>query len=304
MSDAGALVQGRFSLCIPASAEAIMKAIWKGYLKCSLVTIPVKMFNAVSRRAIQFNLLHKECGSRIKQEMVCPVHHKPLSPDEVVRGYQYGKDLHVIITDEDLQRAQRESTDSLEIVKFVEEEQIHPVYYAESHYLAPDGQAGLEAFALFHRGMLETKKTALAKMVLRNREHLLNLRPYGGALIAFTLHYPEEILQVGQVEGVGEVEKLPVNQDHLELAKSIIAHLSGDFVPGQYRDEYTQTLLEIIKAKAEGKEFQVAPRVEREKVVSLMEALKKSLEEVKPAGKEAPEAEETATGASRAGQQG
>jgi len=256
-----------------------MKAIWKGYLKCSLVTIPVKMYHAVSRKAIQFHLLHKDCGARIKQEMVCPRHHRTLPPEEVVKGYQYGKELHVIVTEAELSQARKESTDLVEVLKFVDQAQINPVYYADAHYLVPDGAAGLEAFALFHQAMSETGKTALARVILHNREHLLNLRPYNGAFIAFTLHFPEELVDLKQVEEAREAEKVAVNPEGLEMAKTIVAHLAGDFMPEQYLDEYTRTLMGIIRAKAEGQEVQVQPRAEAEKVVSLMEALKRSVEE-------------------------
>ncbi len=256
-----------------------MKAIWKGYLKLSLVTIPVKMYNAVSRKAIQFHLLHKDCGARIKQEMVCPRHHRTLAPEEVVRGYQYGKDLHVVVTEEELGRARKESTEAVEVLKFVDQAQIHPLYYADAHYLVPDGAAGLEAFAVFLKALTETGKTALARMVLRNREHLLNLRPYNGAFIAFTLHFPEELVDLKQAEETQETEQAKVDPEGLEMAKTIVAHLSGDFVPEQYPDEYTRTLMGIIRAKAEGREIQAEPRAEQEKVVSLMEALKRSVEQ-------------------------
>jgi DNA end-binding protein Ku len=262
-----------------------MKAIWKGYLKCSLVTIPIKMYNAVRHRAIQFHLLHKDCGAKIKQEMVCPRHHRTLAPEEVVKGYQYGKDLHVIITEAELSQAQKESTDTIEILKFVPEDEIHPIYYADAHYLVPDGAAGVEAFALFHKAMGETGQTALAKVILRNREYLLNIRPFKGGFIAFTLHFPEEIQDLNQIEESQELGKVALQPESLEMARTIVAHLSGDFVPEQYMDEYTRTLLSIIRAKAEGQEFKVEPRAEKEKVVSLMEALKRSVEQVEAGAK-------------------
>jgi DNA end-binding protein Ku len=255
-----------------------MKAVWKGYLKCSLVTIPIKIYNAISSKPLRFHLLHRECGSPIKQEMVCPLHNRPLTNEEVVRGYRYGKDLHIVITDEDLQKAQKEATDTVEVLKFIDAAQIHPVYYADAHYLVPDGKAGVDAFALFYQAMLEVKKAALARVIWRNREHLLSIRPYNGAMMAFTLHFPEEIQGVQKIEEAAEIGKIKLDPESLALAKTIIQHLSGDFVPEEYRDEYSQTLLAIIKAKAEGEEFQVEPRVEREKVVSLMDALKKSVQ--------------------------
>jgi DNA end-binding protein Ku len=254
-----------------------MRAIWKGYLKCSLVTIPIKMFTATIKRPLQFHLYHKKCGSRINQENVCPVCGKTLGPDEIVKGYQYGKDRHVTLTEEDFQKARKESTDFIEILKFVDAEQINPIYYADASYLAPDGPAGTEAFAVIRRAMEETGRTAVARAVMRNREYLYNLRPYHSAFIAFTLHYPQEIRDVTEIEELAASDRLKVSDANLEMAKTIIGHLSGDFVPADYRDEHTEILLTIIRAKAEGKEIAVEPRVETEKVINLMEALKKSV---------------------------
>jgi DNA end-binding protein Ku len=275
-----------------------MKAIWKGYLKCSLVTIPIKMFNAIARSSLQFHLYHQECGSPIRQEMICPVHQRRVTNEEVVRGYSYGKDLHVVITDEDLRRARKESSDTIEIFKFVDAGQIDPLYYDEAHFLAPDGRAGAEAFALFQRAMEESGKSALARAILRNREHLINLRPHNGVLVAFTLHYAEEIKDVRQIEEAGWTAGIQVDQGNLQMARAIVAQLSGDFAPEQYRDEYTRTLLELIKAKAEGKELKAEPQVERRKVVNLMEALKRSVAETAGTGMAAP----SKKGMARAGQ--
>jgi DNA end-binding protein Ku len=267
-----------------------MKAIWKGYLKCSLVTIPIKMYNAIAKSSLQFHLYHQECGSPIRQEMVCPVHQRRLANDEVVRGYQYGKDLHVVVSDEDLRRAQQESSDTIDVLKFVDARQIDPIYYTEAHYLAPDGQAGAEAFALFLRAMEESGKTALARVVMRSREHLFNIRPYHGVFAAFTLHYPEEIKGVQEIEEADWAAKVRVDENNLEMARAIVTHLSGDFAPEQYRDEYSRTLLELIKAKAAGQELKAEPQVERRKVINLMEALKRSVAETaqspQPAKKE------------------
>jgi DNA end-binding protein Ku len=254
-----------------------MRAIWKGYLKCSLVTIPIKMFTATTKRPLQFHLYHQACGSRIKQENVCPVCGKTLDPEDIVKGYQYGKDLHVVLTDDDFVQAQKESTDTLNILKFVDAAQINPIYFTDAHYLAPDGAAGAEAFAIFQRAMAETGRTAVARAIMRNREYLYNLRPYNGAFVAFTMHYPQEIRNVTEIEGTAELDQVSVSDDNLEMARTIIEHLSGDFVPADYRDEYTETLQEIIRAKAEGQEVAVEPKVEREKVINLMEALKKSV---------------------------
>lgn len=262
-----------------------MKAVWKGYLKCSQVTIPIKMYNAVAESSLEFQLCHRDCGSPVRQEMICPVHQHSLGPEEVVQGYQYGKDLNVLITDEDLGRARLESSNTIDIFKFVDSGQIDPIYYSEAHYLAPDGQAGAEAFALFHRAMAECEKSALARVVMQGREHLFNIRPHDGAFIAFTLHYPEEIKPVQDIEEAGWAAKVQVDGGKLEMARAIVAHLSGDFIPEQYHDDYTQTMLALIKAKAEGQEFKKEHKAERRKVIKLTEALKKSVAETGPSSR-------------------
>ncbi len=256
-----------------------MKAIWKGFLKCSLVTIPVKLYHAVARKTLQFELLHRECGTRIKQERLCPVCNRVLSQEDLVRGYRVAKDRYVEVTDDDLRRAEKESSNILEIVRFVDQGQIGPLYYADSHYLAPDGPTGTAALALLQTAMAETGQTGLARLILRNREHLLALRPLQGAMVAFTLHYPAELVPLEQVEELASLAKVSVNPEELGLAKTIIQYLHGDFHPEDYHDDYTETLLALIKAKAAGEEFRIEPKKETEKVVSLMDALKKSVAE-------------------------
>ena len=171
----------------------------------------------------------------------------------------------------------------------MDDNQIRPIYYSDFHYLAPgEGKVGSESFALFHKAMTQTKRTALAKVVMRNREHLLAIKPYNGALIAQTLHYKDEVQGIEQIQGLEKIEKVPVEANTLNLAKALIGEMSGDFDPEEYTDEYTQTLLEIIRAKAEGEEIKVEPKTERAKVVDFMDALKKSLEETGKKPKEVP----------------
>ena len=256
-----------------------MRTIWKGYIKFSLVSIPIKMYTATTHRTISFDLLHKDCGTKIKQERICPHCDKVLANDELVHGYKYGKDMYVIVTDAEIEAARQESTDAIEILKFVDEQGIHPIYYTDSHYLVPDGEAGVVAFVLLHKALLDMKKSAVAKVVMRNREYLYAIKPYNGALIAFTLHFPEEIIAVDKVEEAAELQKIQVDEKNLNLAKTLVENLSSEFLPEAYQDEYSQTLLEVIKAKAEGEEYKVEARAETEKVINLMEALQKSVEQ-------------------------
>ncbi len=265
-----------------------MKAIWKGYLKVSLVTIPVRLYHALSPKVLSFELLHRDCGTKIVQQRYCPRCHKVLTAEELIRGYRYGKDLYVTVTDEDLERAKAAASDVMEILQFVDEREIHPLFYADAHYLVPDGQAGTEAFALLHRALIDTKKAALAKAVLRQRQHLLAVRPYQGALIAFTLHYPEEVVAVESLPEAGEVLRAAVDQKGLTLARTLIEALSGPFAPEKYPDEYTHTLMQLIQARAAGEEFQVATPPEPQKVINLMEALARSVAQTAPQAKAPP----------------
>lgn len=256
-----------------------MKTTWKGYLKFSMVTIPIKMYNAIlSKQIIHFNMLHEECKTRIKHQNYCPKCEKALTIDKMIRGYRYGKDKYIPITDEELAKAQKEATNAIEIFKFVDDNQIHPVYYHDSNYIVPDGKVAFEAFSLFHKAIEISKKAALAKVVMKNKEYLLSIKPYNGVLVAFNLHYPEEIQKIGEIEEFESVGQIKVDNENLSLAIQIIKNLSGDFKPEELVDEYSETLMDIIKAKAEGKEYTIE-REEREKVVNLMDALKKSVKE-------------------------
>jgi DNA end-binding protein Ku len=257
-----------------------MKTIWKGHLKISLVSIPIKMYNAATRgTTIRFHMLHEECNSRIKQQKYCPRCDRVVDNDEIVKGYPYGKDMYVVVTDEEIEKAQKETTDYIEVVKFVDKGDIPAIYFFDSHYLVPDGKVGAESFAVFHKAMKDLGKSAVAKVVLRNKEHLLAVVPYDGSLTAYTLHYPEEIQDLKGLEELKEVGKVEVSEDNLEMAEKLIENLSGPFAPEEYADEYAERLKEIVRAKAEGEEVKVAPEVEKGKVVNLMDALEKSVQE-------------------------
>lgn len=264
-----------------------MKAFWKGYLKISLVTIPVKSYNVIKKKDISFNLIHKPCGSRIKQKLFCPVCNREVSVDELIKGYQYGKGMYVIITDEELSKIKRESTDIIEILKFVDSGEIHPKFFSDSYYLVPDGKIALEAFSLFHQAMLETNKTAIGKAVIRNKENLFAICPHNGSFIAYNLHYADEVQSAEEIEELKDLIGLKIGKDALQMAKKIIENLSGKFIPEEYKNDYREELMELIKAKAEGKEFKLEVKEEKAKVISLMEALKQSLMETSEIPKKA-----------------
>jgi DNA end-binding protein Ku len=164
----------------------------------------------------------------------------------------------------------------------VKDEQIGPIYYSGSHYLAPDGSVAAEAFVLFLRAMEDSGRTALARVVLRNREHLFAIKPYNGTMIAHSLHYPEQIIGMDGIEGIEELKKVKIDSENVKMAGDLIKNMSSDFIPGEFTDQYNRTLMEIIRAKAEGGEIKATPRVEGAKIINLMDALKKSVQEAKP----------------------
>jgi DNA end-binding protein Ku len=257
-----------------------MRTEWKGYLKFRLVTIPIKMYGAITaKKTVPFHLLHEKCKSRIRHQNFCPTDGRVVSDEEIVRGYEYGKDMYVIVTDEEIEKAKMESTEVIEVLKMVKDDQIGPIYYSGSHYLAPDGKVAAEAFVLFLRAMEDAGRTALARVVLRNREHLFAIKPYNGALIAYGLHYYEQIIGMDGIEGLEGLEKIKVDAENLKMARDLIKNMSGDFIPDEFADQYNRTLLEIIREKAEGGEIKTTPRVEGAKIINLMEALKKSVRE-------------------------
>jgi DNA end-binding protein Ku len=257
-----------------------MRTEWKGYLKFRLVTIPIKMYGAITaKKTVPFHLLHEKCKSRIRHQNFCPTDGRVVADEEIVRGYEYGKDMYVIVTDEEIEKAKMESTEVIEVLKMVKDDQIGPIYYSGSHYLAPDGKVAAEAFVLFLRAMEDAGRTALARVVLRNREHLFAIKPYNGALIAYGLHYYEQIIGMDGIEGLEGLEKVKVDAENLKMARDLIKNMSGDFIPDEFADQYNRTLLEIIREKAEGGEIKTTPRVEGAKIINLMEALKKSVRE-------------------------
>jgi len=260
-----------------------MRTEWKGYLKFRLVAIPIKMYGAITaKRTVPFHLLHKACKSRIRHQNFCPTEGRVVSDEEIVRGYEYGKDMYVIVTDEELAKAKMESTEVIEVLKLVKDDQIGPIYYSGSHYLAPDGSVAAEAFVLFLKAMEDEGRTALARVVLRNREHLFAIKPHHQVMIAYSLHYPEQIIGTDGIEGLKELEKVKVDSENMKMARDLIKTMSGEFIPDEFADQYNRTLMEIIRTKAEGGEIKAAPRLEGAKVINLMEALKKSMQEAGP----------------------
>jgi DNA end-binding protein Ku len=262
---------------------------WKGFLKVSLVNIPVKVFPATeSADAISFNQLHAECQTRIQQKRWCPHCEREVPNTELVKGYEFEKGRYVVMTDEDIQKVRVESTRVINLVQFADDSQIDPIYVDRAYYLAPDGPMAAEAFAVMREGM--AGKAGIGKMALYGREYLVAVRPQKKGIVMYTLHHDAEIRSIDQIEELNSVPS-KVKPEEMKLAKQVIATFDGNLNLKDYKDEYKEGLRKIIEAKIAGEEI-VAPEIqEPARVVDLMEALKRSLDSVSQEKKKPAKAE-------------
>jgi len=252
------------------------RSIWNGVISFGMVSIPVKLYTATDSKDVSFNMLHKDCGSRIKQVRTCPVHERELSMDEIVRGYEYAKDEYVVLTEEDFANLPLPSKHTIDIAGFVKLDDIDPVYYEKAYYIEAD-EAGLKPFVLLMRVLNKRGLTAIAKIAVRNKERLCALRPLDGRLMLETLYYPDE-LRVEKGEPLPDVK---VTEKEVGMASSLVDLMLEEFKPEEYHDDYRQALMEVIEAKLKGAEIVEAPAAPKGKVVDLMSALKKSVETAK-----------------------
>jgi DNA end-binding protein Ku len=275
-------------------ADMAARPTWKGYLKISLVNIPVKVFPATDAAAtLSFNQLHAECQTRIQQKRWCPNCQREVPNTDIVKGYEFEKGRYVVMDDEDIEKVRVESTRVINLEKFTEDTSIDPIYLERPYYLAPDGPAAKEAFAVVREGM--KGKAGIGKVALYGREYLVKVQPRERGLVMYTLRHANEIRSM---EAIDELEDVPaqVKPDEVKLARQVIGTFEGDVDFESYRDDYQVGLREIIDAKIEGREI-VTQEVEAPpKVVNLMEALRKSLDTISASKKKTA----TSTNVSRA----
>jgi DNA end-binding protein Ku len=251
---------------------------WKGYLKISLVNIPVRVFPATDAAAtISFNQLHRECRSRIQQKRWCPTCQVEVPNTDLVKGYEFEKGQYVVLDEEDMAKVRPESTRVINIVQFADAKVIDPVYIERPYYLAPDGAVAAEAFAVMREGM--AGKAAVGKVALYGREYLVAIEPRENGLVMYTLRHASEVRAMGAID---ELKTVPakIKPDEVKLARQVIGNFETEGDLTQYKDDYQEELRKIIDAKIAGQEV-VAPQEEAPpKVVNLMEALRQSLERV------------------------
>lgn len=253
------------------------RSIWNGVITFGMVSIPVGLTTAVQEKDVSFHQLHKKCGSRVKYQKWCPHDEEVVGNDEIVRGYEYSKGSYVIMTEEDFEDVPVPTKHTIEVIAFVKDEEIDPIYYDTTYYLEAS-DAGKKPFALLMKATRTKGVLALGKIALRNKESLCVVREgVDGGVLLETLYFPDEIRKAVD-QGL---EDIKIEEKELKMATSLIEMLEEKFDPSQYHDEYRDALLRRIEDKVAGKEVQHAPEVAPTKVVDLMEALKKSLEEAK-----------------------
>jgi DNA end-binding protein Ku len=263
-------------------------SISSGTVSFGLVSIPVKFYTAASSAGVSFNQLHAKCGSRIKQQLFCPVCKETVERSNLVKGYEYSKDQYVQVTDEELKSLEGETSKIIDIAEFVPLSKVDPIYFEKSYYLGPD-KGGDKAYRLLADAMAKTDRVALARFVMRGKENLVLIRPAQEGLMLHMMYFGDEIRDFGEID---KGESAKIREGELDLAVKLVDELSNpEFHPQQYQDEYRLRVLDFINQKVEGKEVTAAgPKVERAQVIDLMEALKESLakrvpEEKKPAAK-------------------
>jgi DNA end-binding protein Ku len=259
---------------------------WKGYLKISLVNIPVKVFPATDAGAtLSFNQLHAECQTRIQQKRWCPHCEKEVPSSDLVKGFEFEKGRYVVIEDEDIEKVRVESTRVINLEKFTDDDAIDPIYLERPYYLAPDGPVAKEAFAVIREGM--KGKAGIGKVALYGREYLIKVQPRERGLVMYTLRHAGEIRSMDAIDELADMPET-VRPDEVKLARQVIGTFEGEVDFRSYKDEYQDGLREIIDAKIGGREI-VAQEVEAPpKVVNLMDALRKSLDTISASKKKTP----------------
>jgi len=253
------------------------RSSWKGYLKLSLVSCAVALYNATSAsERVSFNTLNRKTGNRLKQNMVDSVSGEPVDTADRVKGYQVAKGQYVMVEDEDLEALKIESTRTIEIETFVPQSEIDDLYLDSPYYLAPDDKVAEEAFAVIREAMTKKKMVAIGRIVLARRERMLMLQPRGKGIQATTLRYPYEVRQDGEI--FGEISDVKLPPAMLDIAQEIIGRMSGHFEPDTFSDRYEEAVTELLKAKQAGQVFTMPEQAAPANVVNIMDALKKSLE--------------------------
>jgi len=255
-----------------------MRSIWKGHIRFSLVTIPIRIYNAVdTEETIRFNQLHKEDNGAVGYDKKCKKCGRALTAEEIVKGYQFEPEQYVIVSPEDLAKIKLKSTKVIEIEGFIDASEVHPTLYESPYFAGPDGMVAAKTYSLLTEALKTSGKVGVGKVVLRDREEVVMIGPLDGGLVLYKLRNPSELRKM---ESVPQIEKKEVNKDELKLSISLVDSMASSLKDMDLTDRYRDALREMIEAKVAGKEV-VTVAEEEKPVVDIMTALKQSIERTK-----------------------
>ena len=267
------------------------RAIWSGSISFGLVNIPIKLYNAVSRKGVSFHQIDADSGARIKMQRVSSKTGEEVPYERIVKGYELAPERYVLVEPEELDALDPEATHTIDIEEFVDLADIDPLFFDSAYYLAP-GKGAEKSYALLSKAMEEQGKVALARFVMRTKQYLAAVRAKEGMLLLSTMVYADEIVPPEQLPELEEIDRVKVNDKEVAMAAQLIDSLSGDFEPERFRDTYRDQVLDLIERKAGGEEIVVeTPQAaEATSVVDLMAALEASVKDAREARKRHPTA--------------
>src|SRR5579872_3676434 len=247
--------------------------VWKGFVSFGLVTFPVRLFAAARAEHVQFHMLHRKDLSRVKEVWYCAEENKPIDRSDIVKGYEASKGEYVVIDDEELKQIAPPTATNMEIVQFVRNDEVDPIYFESSYFVGPEENAA-KPYQLFLQALILTKYHAVAKLAMHGREHIVLIRPADDTMILHTLFYPNELHEANRAAPKSTV-KLPAKE--VELAKSLVQHLASPFKPSMFQDTYRENVQRLIEQKQKGQRVSAVAKPRKAPVIDLMEALKRSL---------------------------
>ena len=267
------------------------RAIWNGSISFGLVNIPIKLYNAVSRKNVSFHQIDANTGARIKMQRVSSKTGEEVPFEQIVKGYELSPDRYVLVEPQELDALDPESSHSIDIEEFVDLAEIDPIFFDAAYYVAP-GKAAEKPYALLAKAMEEQGKVALARFVMRTKQYLAAVRAKEGMLLLSTMVYPDEVVPPEQLPELESVDSVKVNDKEVAMAAQLIDSLSADFEPERFKDTYREQVLDLIERKAAGEEIVIedAPAPDATSVVDLMAALEASVAEAREARKRHPTA--------------
>lgn len=264
-------------------------AAWKGFLSFGLITIPLRLYAAARSSRLQLHQLHRKCHTRLRQPLFCPTCNRPVDRSEVVKGFEYEEGKYALIEPEEIKKIEPQSARSMEVLAFVRNSEIDPLFFESSYFLVPEEQ-GRKAYQLLLKALEDTKRVAIAKITIHQREYTAFVRPYDHGLALHTMYYANE---VREVPGYGKAEGVKLGPQEVKLAEQLVENLSEEFHIQKYHDEFQERLHALIEAKRKGHETAAeVPQLRRAPVIDIMTALKKSLERAGAAPKQRIQARE------------